>query len=105
MAGTGAALPPTIKTIAVPALINKTSRYRVEQRLTEALSEDGKALKNAKILVLGLAYKKDVDDVRELYRFERRPLYVQVNLAGGKHFRVLGLHLKSKAIFDAAAKT
>ena len=37
VAGTGAALPPTIKTIAVPALINKTSRYRVEQRLTEAL--------------------------------------------------------------------
>jgi len=37
VAGTGAALPSTIKTIAIPALENKTSRYRVEQRLTEAL--------------------------------------------------------------------
>jgi len=37
VAGTGAGLPATIKTIAIPALENKTSRYRVEQRLTEAL--------------------------------------------------------------------
>lgn len=43
----------------------------------------------------------DDDDVPERYRFERRPLYAQINLAGGKHFRVLGLHLKSKGIFDA----
>ncbi|MBI3405469.1 MAG: LptE family protein [Acidobacteria bacterium] len=37
MAGTGANLPKTIKTIAIPALENKTSRYRIEQRLTAAL--------------------------------------------------------------------
>ncbi len=37
VAGTGASLPPAIKTIAIPALKNETSRYRVEQRLTEAL--------------------------------------------------------------------
>jgi len=45
----------------------------------------------------------DVDDdgVDESYRFERRPLHVQVNLAGGNGFRVLGVHLKSKAIFDS----
>jgi len=34
-------------------------------RLMEALNERGKALKGSKILVLGLAYKKDIDDVRE----------------------------------------
>jgi len=30
-------LPASVKTIAVPALKNRTSRYRIEQRLTEAL--------------------------------------------------------------------
>ncbi|MEE8410373.1 MAG: nucleotide sugar dehydrogenase, partial [Myxococcota bacterium] len=39
-------------------------RYVIE-RTTEALNERSKALKGAKILVLGVAYKRDVDDVRE----------------------------------------
>lgn len=37
VAGRGSRLPAEIKTIAVPALENKTSRYRIEQRLTEAV--------------------------------------------------------------------
>jgi len=37
----------------------------VIQRLMLALNERGKSLKGAKVLVLGLAYKKDVDDIRE----------------------------------------
>ena len=40
-------------------------RY-VVGRLTEALSRrSGKALRGAKLLMLGLAYKKNVDDMRE----------------------------------------
>jgi outer membrane lipopolysaccharide assembly protein LptE/RlpB len=35
--GKGSALPPTIHTIAVPALVNRTPRYRIEARLTEAV--------------------------------------------------------------------
>ena len=31
----------------------------------EALNEKGKSLNGAKVLVLGVAYKKDVDDLRE----------------------------------------
>jgi UDP-N-acetyl-D-glucosamine dehydrogenase len=31
----------------------------------DALNEHGKSLKGSKILVLGLAYKKNIDDVRE----------------------------------------
>jgi UDP-N-acetyl-D-glucosamine dehydrogenase len=34
-------------------------------KLMDALNDRGKALKGSKILVLGLAYKKDIDDVRE----------------------------------------
>lgn len=37
VAGRGSRLPAAWKTIAVPALANRTSRYRIEQRLTEAL--------------------------------------------------------------------
>lgn len=34
-------------------------------KLMDALNERGKPLKNAKVLVLGIAYKKNVDDMRE----------------------------------------
>ena len=37
----------------------------VVHKVMEALSERRKALRGAKVLVLGLAYKKDIDDVRE----------------------------------------
>jgi hypothetical protein len=35
--GTASQLPPGLKVIAVPALKNDTSRYRIEQRMTEAV--------------------------------------------------------------------
>jgi hypothetical protein len=35
--GTGSWLPPGLKVIAVPALENHTTRYRIEQRMTEAV--------------------------------------------------------------------
>jgi UDP-N-acetyl-D-glucosamine dehydrogenase len=45
--------------------INTGMPYFVVQRVIKALSDHHKPLKGAKILVLGLAYKKDVDDLRE----------------------------------------
>jgi len=46
--------------------INTQMPRYVVTRLTEALSRrSGKALRGAKILMLGLAYKKNVDDMRE----------------------------------------
>ncbi|MEI6232584.1 MAG: nucleotide sugar dehydrogenase [Planctomycetota bacterium] len=45
--------------------INTAMPRYVLTRLLESLSDRGKALKNAKILLVGLAYKKDVEDVRE----------------------------------------
>jgi len=35
------------------------------QRVVDALNDHGKAIRNAKVLILGVAYKKDVGDVRE----------------------------------------
>jgi endonuclease/exonuclease/phosphatase family metal-dependent hydrolase len=43
----------------------------------------------------------DSDDVLEQHKFERRPLLASVSPAGGAAFTILGLHLKSKGIFDA----
>ena len=45
--------------------INTRMPEYVINRLAAALNERGKPVKGAKVLVLGLAYKKDVDDMRE----------------------------------------
>jgi len=45
--------------------INAQMPYHVVQKVVEALNERGKSIRGAKILVLGVAYKKDVDDMRE----------------------------------------
>lgn len=43
----------------------------------------------------------DQDGLVEVHKFERRPLYVEVVQAGGRPFRILGVHLKSKGVFDS----
>lgn len=45
--------------------INTGMPYFVVQRVSEVLSRHGKPLTGARVLVLGVAYKKDVDDNRE----------------------------------------
>lgn len=45
--------------------INSNMPYYVVQRVMEALNERGKSLKGSSILVLGVAYKKNIDDLRE----------------------------------------
>jgi UDP-N-acetyl-D-glucosamine dehydrogenase len=45
--------------------VNASMPYFVVQRVTEALNEVGKPLKGSKVLVLGIAYKRDIDDNRE----------------------------------------
>ncbi|MEA1950616.1 MAG: nucleotide sugar dehydrogenase [Planctomycetota bacterium] len=50
--------------------INTSMPQYVIKNVTEALNEHGKAVKGSKICVLGVAYKKDVDDPRESPSFE-----------------------------------
>jgi UDP-N-acetyl-D-glucosamine dehydrogenase len=45
--------------------INKNMPNYVISKTMEALNEKKKSLKGSKVLVLGLAYKKDIDDLRE----------------------------------------
>jgi len=45
--------------------INVNMPYHVLDSVAKALNQQKKALNGAKVLVLGLAYKKDIDDLRE----------------------------------------
>lgn len=45
--------------------INNSMPEFVVQRCMEILNEEGKSLKGSRVLVLGVAYKKDIDDYRE----------------------------------------
>ena len=53
------------KFIELAGEINTYQPYYVVTRAMEVLNEHGKALKGAKVLLLGAAYKKNVDDMRE----------------------------------------
>jgi UDP-N-acetyl-D-glucosamine dehydrogenase len=53
------------KFVELAGEINSAMPRYVISRLIEALSDRGKALKDANVLLLGIAYKKDVDDMRE----------------------------------------
>jgi UDP-N-acetyl-D-glucosamine dehydrogenase len=45
--------------------VNTAMPYHVVDAIAAALNEHKKSLKGAKLLILGVAYKKDVDDLRE----------------------------------------
>jgi UDP-N-acetyl-D-glucosamine dehydrogenase len=45
--------------------INVSMPYYVVSKAIDALNETGKSIKGARILILGVAYKRDIDDTRE----------------------------------------
>jgi UDP-N-acetyl-D-glucosamine dehydrogenase len=51
--------------IELAADINEHMPYYVVSRILDAMNSKGKSLRGAKVLVLGVAYKRDVEDVRE----------------------------------------
>jgi UDP-N-acetyl-D-glucosamine dehydrogenase len=53
------------KFIELAGEVNLQMPYFVVENVIEALSQQGKALRGAQVLVLGLAYKRDIDDLRE----------------------------------------
>jgi len=55
----------TTRFIELAGEVNVSMPRYVVAKLIDALNRQGKALKGSKVLVLGLAYKKDIDDVRE----------------------------------------
>ncbi len=53
------------KFIELAGQINRSMPEYVINKLNDALNDNSKSVKNAKVLVLGVAYKNDIDDVRE----------------------------------------
>jgi UDP-N-acetyl-D-glucosamine dehydrogenase len=50
--------------------VNTNMPYWVVRKVMDALNDHGKSLKGSKILILGAAYKKDIDDPRESPSFK-----------------------------------
>lgn len=73
------------KFIELAGEINTYMPYYVVEKTVEAVNNRGKSIKGARILILGLAYKKDVDDAREspslklIELFEQRGASVDYN--------------------------
>jgi UDP-N-acetyl-D-glucosamine dehydrogenase len=55
----------TTRFIFLAGEINVHVPYYVVAKVQDALNQRGKSIKGARILILGVAYKKDVDDARE----------------------------------------
>lgn len=55
----------TTRFIELAGEINHAMPAYVVSRTSEALNASGKPLKDARILILGIAYKPDIDDIRE----------------------------------------
>jgi UDP-N-acetyl-D-glucosamine dehydrogenase len=51
--------------IELAGQVNLAMPYFIVENIVEAMSQQGKALLDARILVLGIAYKRDIDDLRE----------------------------------------
>jgi UDP-N-acetyl-D-glucosamine dehydrogenase len=51
--------------IELAGQINDNMPYFVVDNVMEAMNQQGKALHGSRILILGLSYKKDIDDLRE----------------------------------------
>jgi UDP-N-acetyl-D-glucosamine dehydrogenase len=58
------------KFIELAGDVNVRMPHYVVEKLQLALNDHGKAVKGSKVLLLGLAYKKDIDDPRESPAFE-----------------------------------
>jgi UDP-N-acetyl-D-glucosamine dehydrogenase len=55
----------TARFIELASEVNTSMPLYVMDKITGALNDDGKAVRGSRVVVLGVAYKRDVDDVRE----------------------------------------
>lgn len=71
--------------------INNSMPDYVITRAMQILNDEGKALRNAKVLLLGVAYKKDIDDMRESPSLK----LVELLLHHGADFKTVDPHVES----------
>ena len=65
----------TTRFIELAGEVNVSMPYYVVTKTMEALNKNSKSLKNSKVLILGMAYKKDIDDLRESPSLKLLELY------------------------------
>ena len=53
------------KFIELAGEINRKMTENIAHRIGKALNDESKSIRNSKIMMLGVAYKKDIDDMRE----------------------------------------
>ncbi|MCC6502902.1 MAG: nucleotide sugar dehydrogenase [Deltaproteobacteria bacterium] len=93
--------------------INTNMPYHVVTKVMEALNDRGKSLKGAKVMLLGVAYKKNVDDMRESPSMELIRIlkekgakvvyndpHVPLAISHRKHFRMRSTPLKNLKSYD-----
>jgi UDP-N-acetyl-D-glucosamine dehydrogenase len=69
----------TTRFIELAGEVNLAMPAYVVDRLADALNDRGRSLKGARVLILGVAYKRDLDDDRE------SPAYKLMELLARKH--------------------
>ncbi len=67
----------TTRFIELAGEVNTAMPAYVVGRIADALNDTGRAVKNSKVAILGMAYKKDVDDPRESPGFELMDLLLK----------------------------
>jgi UDP-N-acetyl-D-glucosamine dehydrogenase len=97
----------TTRFIFLAGEINVHVPYYIVSKIQDALNAKGKSIKGAKILVLGVAYKKNVDDAREspalaimdlLQKKGAAILYHDPYIPALPHFRKYYFKLKSSPL-------
>jgi UDP-N-acetyl-D-glucosamine dehydrogenase len=97
----------TTKFIELAGEINVSVPYYVVSKVLDALNDRKKSVKGARIMVLGVAYKKDVDDAREspalaimelLQKKGAKILYHDPFIPRLPHFRKYHFDLKSSPL-------
>ncbi|MCC6321855.1 MAG: nucleotide sugar dehydrogenase [Phycisphaerales bacterium] len=93
--------------------VNHAMPAYVVSRLVHALNDRGRAVKGSRVLVLGLAYKPDIDDVREspsfelIERLKELGAHVDYNdphVAQTHQMRKYDLRMSSVALTEASIK-
>jgi UDP-N-acetyl-D-glucosamine dehydrogenase len=51
--------------IELAGVVNASMPHHVVTKVADSLNDSGKPIKGSKVLILGAAYKEDIDDVRE----------------------------------------
>ena len=102
------------KFIELAGEINRKMTENIAHRIGKALNDDKKSIRDSKILIVGVAYKKDIDDMREspalrimeLLRFKGANIFYHdpyVNEVNGQNS--IDLNIKNIKEYDAIVIT